>query len=605
MEDAMKKFLLVFLFSLILAPHTEAKSLKGAEMRTLKSYTYGRFEARYRSIQASGALASFFTFHDNITSTKDWNEIDIEIMGRYTDEVQFNTITAGQTSHVYPQWVDFNPSSDFHTYAFEWTPDYVAWFIDGKEAVRQTGEHIRTLNKPQKIMMNIWPPAYANWAGKLNPVVLPLFAEYDWVSYADYTPGSGSLGTGNNFTLRWKDDFDSWNRSRWVKAAHTFSGNNCDFIPENAVFKGGFLILCLTDAEHTGFVDRNPPTVLWARAAPGTVTVRFSEAVEKNSAEKLKNYSIPDATIQKASLQEDAHTVVLSVGGLDLTNSYNLVVLGIKDRAPQPNLLTGKLIPIIMPKPLKFPVKINVGGPSVLGFLSDQEWGPKVEYGYEDGQAATTSPGIDIKNTELDAVYRSERYGLVAYRVRVPNGVYKITLMMAENSFDTTGARVFDVAIEGKKVIANLDLFKEAGQHVAHPIVIDGVSVEDGVLDVYFGASVNHPLLNGLLIEPVQERVTLPGGKEPEAFCLFSNYPNPFSRKTSIGFRVPEQGRVQVKIYNILGEEIAILLNQIKPAGEYRVTWSPRFKSGLFFCQVNWISHGKKFSKTEKLLLLQ
>ncbi len=581
-----------------------AKNYKGAELRTLKSYTYGRFEVRYKAVQASGALASFFTFHDNISSTQDWNEIDIEIMGRYTDEVQFNTITAGQTSHVYPQWVNFNPAADFHTYAIEWTPDYVAWFIDGKEVFRQTGEHIRTLNKPQKIMMNIWPPAYSNWAGKLDPVVLPLFAKYDWVSYAAYTPGSGTVGTGNNFTPRWKDDFSFWNQSRWAKAAHTFQGNNCDFVPENVVFKDGLMTLCLTDPDHLGLVDKNPPTVLWARAASGTVTVRFSEAIEAGAAEKLSHYSIPGATIQAATLQKDAHTVVLKVADLDLTKSYNLVVLGIKDLAPQSNLLMGKSVPIIMLKPLTFPIKINMGGSSLLGFLPDQEWGANVEYGYEDGQTATTSAGIDIKKTDLDAVYRSERFGLVAYRVRVQNGIYKIKLMMAENSFDTPGARVFDVAIEGKKVIANLDLFKEAGQHVAHPMIFDNVSVADGVLDVYFAASVNHPLLNGLVIETAQERVTLPGTKKPEAFSLLGNYPNPFLQTTSIAFRIRESGLVQVKIYNILGEEVAVLLNQIEPAGEYRVMWHPRSKSGLFFCRVDWCSHGSYLSKVKKLLLL-
>ncbi len=601
----MKKILLLILLNLSFVLPAEAKSLKGAELRTLESYTYGRFEVRYRAVQASGALASFFTFHDNISSTKDWNEIDIEIMGRYTDEVQFNTITAGQTSHVYPQWVSFNPATDFHTYAFEWTPSYVAWFIDGNEVLRQTGAHIATLNKPQKIMMNIWPPAYSNWAGKWNPAVLPLFAYYDWVSYASYTPGRGNTGTDHNFTLQWKDDFDRFDASRWAKATHTFSGNNCDFTPENAVFKDGFLILCLTDAEHTGLVDRNPPAVLWARAAPKQVIVRFSEAVERATAEKLTNFSIPGATIQAAALQEDAHTVVLEVPDLDLNQSYNLVVLGIRDRASQPNLLTGKLVPIIMPQPLPFPVKINVGGPSVLGFLPDQEWGPAVEYGFEDGQTATVSPGIDIKNTTLDAIYRSERYGLVAYRIRVPNGLYKVTLLMAENSFQKTGTRVFDVAIEGKKVVSNIDLFKTVGEHVAYPKVIRGVTVTDGVLDVYFGASINHALLNGIVVEPEEEEASSLPTEKPESFHLFHNYPNPFSRATSIRFRISEPGHVRVEIYNILGEKVAVLLNQTKPAGEYCLEWQPRLKSGLFFCRVAWDSRGKQFSKTRKLLLLR
>ena len=526
-------------------------------------------------------------------------------MGRYTDEVQFNTITAGQTSHVYPQWVNFNPASDFHTYAIEWTPDYVAWFIDGKEAVRQTGEHIASLNKPQKIMMNIWPPAYANWAGKWNPAVLPLFAKYDWVSYAAYTPGKGSVGTGNNFTPRWRDDFDSWNQNRWAKATHTFSGNNCDFTPENVVFQNGFMILCLTDPNHLGLVDKNPPKVLWARAGDSTVTVRFSEAVEQASAEEVSHYTITGAQINEAKRGPDDHTVQLRVSGLSGSQAANLVVLGVKDLAQPPNTLLGQSVSLIFPRPLAFPIRINVGGPAVQGFLPDQAWGPEVEYGYEDGQTATASPGIDIKNTTLDAIYRSERFGLVAYRIRVPNGLYRVTLLMAENSFDSAGKRIFDVAIEGKKVISNLDLFQEVGEHTAYPVVLDNVSVTDQVLDFYFGASVNHPLLNGLVVEAEKEGITLPQTENPESFYLFYNYPNPFSRATSIRFRISEAGHVRVGIYNILGEEVSVLLNQTKSAGEYRLKWRPRFESGIFFCRVDWDVRGKRFSRTRKLLLLR
>ena len=600
----MKRLLLLIVLFSSIFQSARAKTLKGAELRTLDSFTYGRFEVRYRSFQAGGALASFFTFHDNISSTKDWNEIDIEIMGRYTDEVQLNTITAGQTSHVYPQWVNFNPAAGFHRYAIEWTPGYVAWFIDGKEAVRQTGPHIAALNKAQKIMMNVWQPAYPNWAGDWNPAVLPLFAYYDWVSYASYTPGRGNVGTGTNFTLQWRDDFDTWNRSRWAKATHTFSGNNCDFTPENAVFKNGYLILCLTDAGHTGFVDKNPPTVLWARAAPGKVTVRFSEAVNQVSAETLSHYSIPGASIQSAVLQEDAHTVILHLADPDITKAANLVVLGIKDRASLPNLLTGKMVSIIKPQPLAFPIKINVGGPAVLGFLSDQEWGPEVEYGFEDGRTTAVSPGIDIRKTDLDAVYRSERYGLVAYRVRVPNGTYKVTLMMAENSFQAGGKRVFDVAIEGRKVIDRLDLFRAAGFHTAYETQVKGIQVTDGILDLYFAAEVNHPLLNGLVIEPGQTQVGSSETPVPNRFYLFSSYPNPFSQTTCISFRIPAQGNIQVKIYNILGEEIAVLLNQIKPPGVYRLQWHPQLRSGVYFCRADWLFRGNHLSKIQKLLLL-
>ena len=70
--------------------------------------------------------------------------------------------------------VNFNPALDFHTYAIEWTPEYVAWFIDNSEVYRQTGDFIKTLTHPQKIMMNVWNPAYINWIGEWNDYVLEI-----------------------------------------------------------------------------------------------------------------------------------------------------------------------------------------------------------------------------------------------------------------------------------------------------------------------------------------------------------------------------------------------------------------------------------------------
>ena len=57
-----------------------------------------------------------------------------------------------------------------------------------------------------------------DWVGKWNEEIIPRFAYYDNVAYYEYTPGTGSYGSGNNFALKWKDDFDSFNSDRWEKA---------------------------------------------------------------------------------------------------------------------------------------------------------------------------------------------------------------------------------------------------------------------------------------------------------------------------------------------------------------------------------------------------
>ena len=123
----MKVISIIFLYAVLLIPASEfAKDFKGAELRTKDSYLYGRIEARYKAENKEGTLASFFTYFDGTPSdpweTSKWNEIDVEILGRYNNNIQFNTITPGQTNHVRANFVNFDPSQDYHTYAIEWTP---------------------------------------------------------------------------------------------------------------------------------------------------------------------------------------------------------------------------------------------------------------------------------------------------------------------------------------------------------------------------------------------------------------------------------------------------------------------------------------------------
>ncbi len=242
------------LLLILLATFVSAKAYRGAELRTIDSYRYGRFETRMKSAPNSGVVSSMFTYHElGSAGVEDWCEVDIEFLGRYTDKVQFNTITNWEESHEHLHELDYDPATEFHVYAFEWTPNYVAWFVDGEEVFRQTGGHITLMDRAAKFMMNIWPPNYPDWVGNFNSADLPSYAIYDWARYYAYVPGTGNTGTGNDFIQLWHDDFESWNTSRWQKATHTWDGNNCDFIHANAVFQGGFFILCLTTPTATGY----------------------------------------------------------------------------------------------------------------------------------------------------------------------------------------------------------------------------------------------------------------------------------------------------------------------------------------------------------------
>lgn len=597
----MEKWLLMLLLP---AGLLFGKDYKGAEYRTKTAYIYGRFEVNYKSSRGAGQTSTFFTYHElGSGGLSEWNELDIEILGRYENDVQFNAITPGQTNHEHHQWVGFDPSADFHTYAIEWTPDYVAWFADGEELYRQTEDHVATLTRAQKIMMNIWPPAYSDWVGDLDVRMLPFRAYYDWVSYASYTPNSGNCGTDNNFTLQWRDDFDSWDTGRWEKATHTWNGNNSDFIQDNCVFQDGKMVLCLTDDVNTGFTDRRSPFIRWARYMTDTVIVSFSEEITVATAQNLVNYRITGVTLENALLQSDARTVNLAVSGMDATGTYTLVALGIKDNTPEQNTLIGQSIAIQMPPQWGYPLQINVGGDAWNSWLADQEWTFNSDFGHIGGGNGSF-PGKPINGTVDDIIYQSEQWGIVGYHVRLPEGKYTIRLHFAENYFTAADQRIFDINIEGKYTVRNLDVFNEAGASGAYIICAENISVEDGVLDIHFGNIADNCFLNGISIEqiPSRNRGEL---KILKNFRLQQNYPNPFNARTIIRYDLPETAQISLTVHDLKGAIIEELINGQYNAGSYRVQWAAPVPSGIYIYKMQSVSENCRVTDVKKMIVLK
>lgn len=539
---------------LIMAVPIKAKDFKGAELRTKQSFLYGRFEVNMKSAGREGMLSSFFTYNDNSTGPDTWNEIDLEILGRYNDNVQFNTITPGQANHVRSHPVNYSPHQEYHTYAFEWTPSYVAWFIDGVEVYKQTAAHIQTLNKAQKIMMNIWNPSYTNWVGQWSPDVLPAFAYYDWVKYYTYSPGTGNYGTDNNFTFSWGDEFDYFNTARWEKGTHTWIGNGCDFVVENAVFRDSKMILCLTDQFNLGYTDVTAPKFIAAKVQNNKVIASFTEELDPVTAQNTANFIVVGAAVETALLRPDKKSVELTVSGWDFVSQKNLLVFNVKDLFN--NTAAARAITITPQTQFSFPVKINAAGPAVLGYLADTEWTLTGDYGFYEGGVTTYASSLQINGTDEDEIFRSERYGAMGYKVRLPNGTYRVKMMFAENYLTSAGKRIFDIYLEQNRVMQNLDIYASVGGNTALTHTFDGVTVQDGVLDIYFGAQVDMPLINGIIIEQDPNSIEEGNLNSPGSFRLNQNYPNPFNGQTTITFTVQKPGEYQFLVYNTLGEKL-------------------------------------------------
>jgi hypothetical protein len=106
----------------------------------------------------------------------------------------------------------------------------------------------------------------------------------------------------------------------------------------------------------------------------------------------------------------------------------------------------------------------------------------------------------------------------------------------------------------------------------------------------------------------IRAAVTLPMGVEqivgavPTEFVLGQNYPNPFNPSTTIRYQVPEASWISLKIYDMLGQEVATLVNRVEEPGEYIVSWNASSaSSGMYLYRLI----AGSFVETRKMLLLK
>ncbi len=95
----------------------------------------------------------------------------------------------------------------------------------------------------------------------------------------------------------------------------------------------------------------------------------------------------------------------------------------------------------------------------------------------------------------------------------------------------------------------------------------------------------------------------------PKDYIVYQNYPNPFNPATTIRYGIPEPSKVSIKVYNILGQLMATLVNETQEPQFYEYRWSPQnFSSGVYIIVVNAesiLSSSKRFQNIKKALYLK
>jgi beta-glucanase (GH16 family) len=144
----------------------------GAEIESVDYYGHGTYKARIRTADAPSSITGFFLYR----SPDFYAEIDIEIYNNGTGKVDFVTYADGQRTHYVQKDFRFDPSAEFHTYRFDYTPGAVRFYIDGDL------KQVWTDGIPQgsmKLLVNTWFPS---WLAGLPPLTTKT-TRVEWISY--------------------------------------------------------------------------------------------------------------------------------------------------------------------------------------------------------------------------------------------------------------------------------------------------------------------------------------------------------------------------------------------------------------------------------------
>jgi hypothetical protein len=132
--------------------------------------------------------------------------------------------------------------------------------------------------------------------------------------------------------------------------------------------------------------------------------------------------------------------------------------------------------------------------------------------------------------------------------------------------------------------------------HSTHFIAADLQNLSNDSVKIYLDKG-NTGMISDSIF--VANQVTGIEKQTNDNLSLLQNYPNPFAISTTIQYRIVEPGFVSLKVFDFMGNEVASLVNEQKPAGDYSVDWDAAdLQSGIYFCKLQYA----KFREAKKML---
>ncbi|MBK8982404.1 MAG: T9SS type A sorting domain-containing protein [Ignavibacteria bacterium] len=195
----------------------------------------------------------------------------------------------------------------------------------------------------------------------------------------------------------------------------------------------------------------------------------------------------------------------------------------------------------------------------------------------------------------------------------LPSGNYKLRVMAVEKVIiyptppGNNGERIFEHVfrkgipdMEGTIMPAASGNYQFIFKYKIEPEWID--TSMNTIAFVQNDGAGNKEVLNCALGENIPTGISVNSNTIPERFTLYQNYPNPFNPSTGIKFDVPKNSIVKLSVYNSLGQEAAVLLNETLSAGTYNMRFDgANLSSGLYFYKIET----EDFTDIKKMMLVK
>jgi beta-glucanase (GH16 family) len=141
----------------------------GASIRRETPSHYGRYEVELQAARGAGVVTGFFTYTGPHYGTRH-DEIDIEFLGRNTRQMHVAWFVDGKLTNHFID-LGFDAADRPRRYAFEWWPDRLAWFAEGKMIFEHHARDGAIPTVPGRLFANLWAadPSIAIWAGTVDP----------------------------------------------------------------------------------------------------------------------------------------------------------------------------------------------------------------------------------------------------------------------------------------------------------------------------------------------------------------------------------------------------------------------------------------------------